>query len=215
MGLAVFRVEGTLVGASALGCAAWLASAHRDVLARPGRVGLVGLAGRVGALAGAEATLRLAFRALAGCSEDRLVVLGGLYGEEVLDRAWNDAGLALVARCRDAGDRIVLLSDHPDAALDVVVAKVRPDHVVANHLELDDRGVTGRLVPPVVTARVDAAWLRALATRLDADPARVRAYGTAAADATMLAGAPYPCAVTPDRALRDLARSLDWPVVER
>jgi phosphoserine phosphatase len=215
MGLAVFRVEGTLVAARALGCAAWLASAHRDVLARPARVGLVGVASRIGAVVGAEGALGLAFRALTGCSEDRLVVLAGLYAEEVLDRAWNHAGVSLVHRSRDAGDRIVLVSEHPDVVLDGVVARLRPDHVVANRLELDGHGVTGRLVPPVVTGRLDAGGLRALATRLGADPSRTRAYGSTAGDATMLAAAPFPCAVTPDRTLRDVARTLDWPVVER
>lgn len=212
--IAVFRVEGALVRRSALGCAAWLAMAQREVLGRAARVGLVGLAGTLAAPLGPAVPLRLAWRALAGCSEDRFAVLADFYGEDLVASAWNEPGLRLVERCREAGDTIVLLSDHPEACLGPLVTRVRPDLVLANHLVIEHGRLTGALAEPVHTARADGGWLRALAQQRGHDPQRVRAYGARADDATLLSGAPLPCAVTPDRALRQLARTFSWPVVD-
>lgn len=211
--LAIFRVEGVLVRRSALGCAAWLAAGQRAWGGRLGRLALVGAAGALGG-ASAETAHRVAWRALRGCSEDRLAVLAEQYQDELVRGAWNEAGWQLLDRCRDAGDRIVLLSDHPRPCLGVVVERAGEAELICNDLETARGELTGALAAPIVTGAVDGAWLRRAAETRGVDPRAVRAYGAAAEDATMLAAAPRPCAVTPDRVLRTLARQHDWPVVD-
>lgn len=209
---AFFRVEGTLVRRTAAGCAAWLAAGQRDWGSRPARLSLVGAAGMLAALGADRAGL--AWRALRDGSEDRLVVLARHYEEDCVRTAWNEAGWDLLARCREAGDRLVLLSDHPDVCLAAVRERAAGATLVCNQLEVRDGRVTGALVEPVLTGRFDGGWLRRWVERDGGDPRRIRAYGSSFDDATLLAGASQPCAVTPDRALRRLAREHAWPVVD-
>lgn len=211
--LAIFRVEGVLLQRSALGCAAWMAARHRDLGGRLAGLAAAAFTRPLDAVDSAAAT-RLAWRALQGCSDDRLFVLGELYQEDRLAGAWNAAGLDLVERCKRRGDRVVLLSDHPDVALGGLAGRLGAERLVCNRLVVEDGRATGALHTPVFTGRADGSFLRTLAAELGADPGRTSAYGCAAADATMLSGVPFPCAVTPDHRLRGLATTFDWPIVE-
>jgi phosphoserine phosphatase len=211
---AFFRVEGVLLKRRALGCAAWMAARQRDVLGRVARVGGALLSRALSEAGDAATATRLAWRTLEGCSEDRLVVLGEQYADEVLADAWNDVGLDLLDRCRRAGDRVVLVSDHPDVALGALLDRLGADEVVTNRLEVVDGRCTGRLVDPVVSGRLDGGWVRRWAARHDVAVARSAAYGSVSADATLLSGVGRPCAVTPSPGLRRLARDFDWPIVE-
>ncbi len=214
--LAVFRVEGVLVRRTSLGCAARMATEGQGWSGRFGelaRVGLAAAAQRTSALSH-EAALRSAWRALGGWSEDRLAVLAETYAADQVASAWNEAGWGLLQRCREAGDTVVLLSDHPRPFLQSVVDRARPDHVVCNELVASNGRLTGNLRTPVVTGAGDGAWLRRWAEQHHHSPLRIRAYGACEHDATLLAGAPLPCAVTPDRTLRGLARTHSWPVVD-
>lgn len=211
--IAIFRVEGVLLKRSALGCAAWMAARHRDLGGR-----LLGTVASLftrplDALDGAAAT-GLAWRALSGCSEDRLFVLGELYQADRLADAWNAAGLSLLDRCKQRGDHIVLLSDHPDVALGDLAGRLGAQHLVCNHLELRDGRATGALTSPVFSGQADGGFVRKLAQDLGLSADRVTAYGATMSDATLLSGVVLPCAVTPDLRLRRLATACDWPIVE-
>lgn len=211
--LSIFRAEGVLWNASGLGCAAWIAARRSDWGGR-----FAGLAARVltpgAAQVDGSVATQLAWRSLAGCSEDRLVVLAELYREDRLVGHENAAGHALLARCRDRGDVIVIVSDHPDVALGDLPDRLGAEVVVCNRLVVARNEVTGALHEPIVTGRLDAGAVRRLAVAHGVDPTRVNAYGATAADATLLAAVTFPCAVTPDFRLRRLASTFDWPVVE-
>jgi phosphoserine phosphatase len=209
---AYFRVEGVLLRRRALGCATWMAARQRDVLGRLARAGGTLIARALSEAGDAATATRLAWRTLEGCSEDRAVVLGEQYADEVLAGAWNDVGLDLLDRRRRAGDRIVLVSDHPDVAVGALLATLGADEVVCNRLEIVDGRCTGRLAEPVVSGRLDGGWIRRHAARDGLGP--IGAYGSSSSDATLLSGVDRPCAVTPTTGLRRLARELDWPIVE-
>ncbi|MCB9682669.1 MAG: haloacid dehalogenase-like hydrolase [Alphaproteobacteria bacterium] len=211
---AYFRVEGVLVGRRGLSCAAWMAARQHDLVGRLGRLGVALAAAPVGAAGDPLTATRLAWRALKDCTEDRLVVLAAQYWDDRVERAWNPAGVALLERCRAQGDRIVLLSEHPEAVIGPIRGRLGADELVCNHLELASGRLTGRLLDPVFAGVTDGSWVREHARRHGLDPARSRAYGTARADATLLSGVGLPCAVTPDLPLRRLAATFDWPVVE-
>lgn len=211
---AYFRLEGVLVHRSALASAAWLAARQAAPLARLGRLLAVGASSPLDLLGEPLAATRLAWRALAGCSEDRLVVLAEDLDRLHLRPALRPEGLALIAQCRAQGDRIVVLADHPAQLVASLVEELGADELVANRLVLEDGALTGELEEPVIPGRFDGTWLREHARRHGAEPGRCRAYGATASDATLLSGVGLPCAVLPDRGLRRLARTLAWPVVE-
>lgn len=210
---AFFRLEGPLVASSAAMAAAWMGGNAQHLGERALRFGAALAAAPLArALDGATAG-RLAWAALRGTSEDRLRVLGEEYAEEKLVPALRPVGLDLLEQCRRDGCALVLVSDGLHEVADAVGRHLRVDAVVANRMELRNGRATGRLVDPVV-GRLGGDRLRALAAHHDLDLARSRAYGTTADDQLLLAAAGLPCAVAPDRALRRVARDLDWPVVE-
>lgn len=212
---AFFRVEGVLVPRSAASCAAWMAANTADWLGRAGRVAATLAARPLARFGDAAGATKLAWRALEGCSEDRLITLGGWYADDEVLAQLDPTGLDLLARCRDRGDRIVLVSDHPRVALRGLVERLGADELIANRLEVVDGRSTGALVEPVVTGRLDGGWVRAYAARHGLDPLACAAYGHDTADATLLSGVGRPCAVTPTAPLRRLADDVGWPVVER
>lgn len=214
MPTAYFRVESVLVQRTGLGCAAWFAARHARITHRITRLASVGLAAPIAAVAAPADAIRWAWRGLEGCSEDRWIVLGETYWTDRVLPALNPAGVALVHRCRAQGDRVVLVSDHPDAAIGRLQAHLGADELVCNRLQVRDGQLTGALRPPVITGRVDGQWIRAHAAARGDDPARCRGYGASAADATLLSGVGLPCAVTPDLALRRIATQFSWPIVE-
>jgi phosphoserine phosphatase len=211
--LALFRVEGVLLKRSALGCAAWMAARHRDLGSRLTGLAAMALTRPLDAVDSAVAA-KVAWRALSGCSDDRLYVLGELYREDRLEDAWNAVGLDLLDRCKRRGDRVVLLSDHPDVALGDLATRLGADRLVCNRFVVEDGRATGALAEPVFYGRADGSFVRKLAAELGADPGRVMAYGCHASDATLLSGVALPCAVTPDLRLRGIAATFDWPIVE-
>jgi phosphoserine phosphatase len=212
---AFFRVEGVLVRRSARACAAWMAARQQQVGHRLLALGAVALSAPLGAPGGDPLlATKLSWRALEGCSEDRLIVLAEDWWALQLRPHLHPPGLELLTRCREQGMQIVLLSDHPEPAIAPLRDLVRADALICNHLAMERGRLTGALIPPIFTGQVDGTWLRAEARRLGVDPEQSLAYGASASDATLLSAVGRPCTVTPDRALRRLAATFDWPVVE-
>ena len=211
---ALFRLEGALVPRPAALAAAFLAANAQHVGQRALRLGAVALAAPFALGLGDAATgHRLAWAALRGTSEDRLRVLGEEYAEAHLIPALRPIAVDLVEQARRDGCLLVLVSDHVEPIVRPVAAHLRIDTVVANRLELRNGSATGRLEDPVVT-RFGGERLRELAAEHGIDLGRSRAYGALAEDQVLLSAIGLPCAVHPDRALRRVARDLDWPVVE-
>ncbi|MFK7992345.1 MAG: HAD family hydrolase [Sandaracinaceae bacterium] len=211
--VALFRFEGALSPRPTLTAATWMAMNARRMRAR-----LLGLSSfALGAPLSARDPMRaarLAWSCLESMSEDRLVVLGELYAEEHLIGSLNQTGLDLLDGCRQRGQRIVLLSDNLDVIVGPVAAHLGVEFI-ANTMELDthDRG-TGELVPPVLGPELGGRALRERLRTRGIDMNHACGYGSRRTDSVMLGAVALPCAVTPDRELRRLARDLDWPVVE-
>jgi len=86
--------------------------------------------------------------------------------------------------------------------------------LVSNHMEIRDDRTTGKLQSPVIGGNLAADWARRFAEEEGLDLAASAAYGGQADDGLLLSAAGFPCAVHPDRELRQMARDLNWPVVE-
>lgn len=211
---AFFRLEGVLLSRPTPLAAGWMAANAQHVRGRLGRLGAVAASAPFAlGLGDAVTGARVTWMALRGLSDDRLRVLGEEYWATWLADHLRPAGVDLIARARRDGHAIVLISDHIEPIATHAAQALKADHLVANRLEMRNDRATGRLLDPVV-AHFGGRPLRDFAERHDLDLAASRAYGSTASDQVLLAALPWPCAVHPDRALRRVARDLDWPVVE-
>ena len=214
---AFYRVEGAIVGRAAIAAAAYLVANAQHVRDRLWRLGGVAAAFPLGL--GGDRTLaaRVAWMGLRGMSEDRLVVLGEEYGEKYLVPDVKEVARQLLAESRARKHRIVLVSE----SLDVVVGPlarslgVPPEDVVANRAEMNaEQRATGRLCDPFIGGQLAGNWAREFAKQRGIDLERSFVYGASGGDGLLLSAVGHACAVTPDRALRRLARDNGWPVVE-
>lgn len=211
---AFFRLEGALVPRGSQLAAAWLAANAQGLSERALRLSAVALSAPFALGVGDSAIgARLAWSALRGTSRDRLTVLGQEYAETWLIPSLRPSGLDLVERARRDGLVVVLLSDHVREIAAPVAEHLRADNLLCNHLEMRDASATGRLEDPVLS-RFGGPLLRQWAAREGVDLASSRAYGASADDAVLLSAIGWPCALSPDRGLRRMARDLSWPVVE-
>lgn len=214
---AFFRFEGVLFDVSPTKTAAWMALKQPKPLERIGRFGLVMLSQRLrgaGPSGLAETSTKGLWRALQDCSEDRLYVLAEEYHEDVLGDAGLERGLTLMQQCAQQGHEIVVLSEHPHLFIEAALKTLPAHELLCNHLELEDRAVTGRLAEPIFDGQLDGTWVRKFCAERGYDPTLSIAYGAKASDATLLSGVGRPCAAFPDARLRRLARSFDWPILE-
>jgi HAD superfamily hydrolase (TIGR01490 family) len=154
------------------------------------------------------------YRAYAGMSEDRLVVLAeDLFDEVILPNIYPRA-LDLIDESRRAGCRQVLVSGALDFTMRPLARYLGMDDLIANRLEFREGYATGKLAKPFVGGATKPILLRDYARQHEIDLAESWAYSDSYSDLTMLAVVGRPTACNPDRRLRAVARSYDWPVLD-
>ena len=84
-----------------------------------------------------------------GMTEDRLLILADEAFDKVLKRSLFVEAKALVARCRQQGD-VVLVSGALDFLMTRLATHLGANDVIANKLEIKDGVATGRIQRPVV-----------------------------------------------------------------
>lgn len=136
---------------------------------------------------------------------------------EVIGPAMRPAALALVARHREAGDRIAIVTATNEGVTAPIARAFGVDTLIAINLERDAAGrVTGRIagMPSFregKVARIDA-WLAADGLRR-ADFGRITAYSDSMNDLPMLDLATEPVATNPSPALAAHAAARGWRVL--
>jgi len=124
----------------------------------------------------------------------RVALLAGL-GVEALERVYAEklalspGAERLVAHCKAAGIRLLLVSGGFTFFTDRLKSRLGLDYTYSNELELRDGRLTGRLVGSIVDAGAKAAKLREIAAALDASRAQTVAMGDGANDLEMMAEA--------------------------
>ena len=156
----------------------------------------------------------LFYRYYAGFSEDRLVILSEELFEEVILPNIYPRARDLIAESRRAGVRQVLVSGALDFTMRPLARYLEVDDVIANRLEFKDGYATGKLAKPFVGGATKPVLLRDYARRHGVDLAESWAYSDSYSDFAMLAVVGRPTACNPDRRLRQIARSYDWPVLD-
>jgi HAD superfamily hydrolase (TIGR01490 family) len=149
-----------------------------------------------------------------GYSEDRLITLAEELFEEVIKPNVYPRAPALVAESRRAGVRQVLLSGALDFTMRPLARYLGVDDLIANRLEFRDGYATGKLAKPFVGGATKPMLMRDFAGKHGIDLARSWAYSDSYSDLTMLAVVGRPTACNPDRRLKAVARSYDWPVLD-
>jgi phosphoserine phosphatase len=150
---------------------------------------------------------------LAGLEAAEIDAIAAWIVEEELWPGRREPMLAELATAVDGGARLVLVSGTYDPVLRAFAARIGADGIgaesVGTPLRFECGRFTGDLAGPVNTGRVK---VERLARRIGSAPLG-RAYGDSAADLALLEAAATPIAVTPDRALAQIARDRGWRIV--
>ncbi len=119
---------------------------------------------------------------------------------------------ALTRSHLEAGQRVWLVTAAPVEVATVIAAQMGLTGAMGTVAEHRDGVYTGRLVGEVLHGQAKAEAVRALAEREGLDLSRCAAYSDSANDIPMLSAVGDPCAVNPDRQLRQVARERGWRI---
>lgn len=213
--LAVFDLEGTLVGSNVI--ETYLLARLSDTPRGQWLAELADLARSLPRYLAAERRdrgefLRTFLRRYEGADEAGLHrLVRDRLGDALLRRAYPQA-IRQVRKHRAAGHRTILIT----GTVDVLVSPLAPlfDEVVASRLHARDGRYSGFLEAPPLVGEARAAWLRRYANTAGVDLAESYAYGDSYSDRPLLEAVGNPVAVNPDPQLYRHARSRRWPVVE-
>lgn len=153
------------------------------------------------------------YRNYRGWEQERLAALGRLSFQAITLPRLYPAAVATIARHRQQGRRVVLLT----GALDFIVAPLAEylgvADVIASHLQIVAGRATGELTAPPLGGEEKARRARLWAEQQGLDLAASFAYGDSRSDAPLLALVGHPVAVNPGRGLRRIATERGWEVV--
>ena len=212
-----FDVDGTLVGTNLLHPMVHLLGKQATPLQSAKRLGKALLSAPL--LAAAELRDRRRFNELlfshyAGMSEDRLVVLADETFEKVIAPRIFPGTRDLIAQCRRARLRVVLVTGALDITVAPLARELGVDGVIANRLEMKDGYATGKLLRPVVAGPTKARLIADDARAAGHDLSDCHAYSDSFSDVPMLSIVGHPFCINPYWKLRDLAQAYDWAVLD-
>jgi len=118
----------------------------------------------------------------------------------------------LIEEHKAAGHDIVIVSTSGSEVVEPIGEMLGADRVVATRLEIVDGRYTGE-ISYYAYAEEKARAIEALAEEMGYDLARCSAYSDSITDVPMLEAVGHPYAVNPDKDLRRVAESRDWPVL--
>lgn len=213
--LAVFDIEGTILGSNVVEAYLWLRLADAQGGGRAAAVGQ--LAAKLPGLLAAERRdrgefLRSFYREYDGADAEAIRRIARERLGELLLRRMAPAAVRRIKQHRDAGHRIVFIT----GALDFIVEPVAglADEVVAARLKEREGRMLGDLERPPLVGEARASWLRDHARAHGIDLAACYAYADSMSDLPLLETVGNPCAVNPDVPLARIARKRKWPIEE-
>jgi HAD superfamily hydrolase (TIGR01490 family) len=164
-----------------------------------------------------DAYIDFATSAWRGRGVEEIVAMSAAFMAEVVAPALRDEARALVARHRDAGDRIAIVTATNDFITTPIAQALAVPDLIATELERDAIGrVTGRIrgVPALREGKIHRVdqWLAAQGRRWD-DFDEVTVYSDSTNDLPLLERATRPVATNPAPALAAVAAERGWPVL--
>jgi HAD superfamily hydrolase (TIGR01490 family) len=134
-----------------------------------------------------------------------------IFDEGMASRIW--PGTRALAQIHvDAGQRVWLVTAAPVEIATIIAHRLGLTGALGTVAEHVDGVYTGHLVGEMLHGAAKAEAVRALAAREGLELARCAAYSDSINDLPMLSLVGHPCAVNPDRALREHARREGWSV---
>jgi HAD superfamily hydrolase (TIGR01490 family) len=121
--------------------------------------------------------------------------------------------VALIAEHHAAGRDVVIVSSSGAEVVEPIGAMLGADKVIATRMIVADGKYTGRIAEYAYGPH-KATAIQALAESEGYDLASSYGYSDSITDEPLLAAVGYPHAVNPDKALRRVAVSRGWPVLE-
>jgi HAD superfamily hydrolase (TIGR01490 family) len=159
-----------------------------------------------------EAVKEQALSFVKGHSMAELRAIGEeIFDEFIADKIWPGT-YALAMMHMEAGQRVWLVTATPVEVAEVISARLGLTGALGTVAEHVDGVYTGRLAGQPMHGQAKAEAIRALAAREGLDLQRCSAYSDSANDIPMLELVGNPCAINPDKALRNHARTKGWRV---
>jgi HAD superfamily hydrolase (TIGR01490 family) len=164
---------------------------------------------------GVDTAREQALSFVAGRSVAEIVELGeAIYDELMADRVYPGT-LAMARRHLEAGQRVWLVTATPTELAQIIARRLELTGALGTVAETTADGrYTGALVGEMLHGRAKAAAVRALAAREGLDLRRCTAYSDSVNDVPMLSVVGTAVAINPDSALRDIARTRNWQIVD-
>ena len=160
------------------------------------------------------AVLELNKSALAGKTVEEMAEWGRRLFREETAAQLRPEMWRIVRAHRERGHRIVVASSATEFQIGPIAAEIDADHALSTRMEVIDGVLTGAAVGRPLWGPGKAAAVRALAREHDLDLRESFAYSDGDEDAPYLESVGRPMAVCPRHALRALAESRDWPILD-
>ena len=149
---------------------------------------------------------------IAGHRVEELETLGEeIFDEAMAHRIWPGTK-ALALQHLDRGQRVWLVTAAPVEIARIIAARLGLTGALGTVAEHRDGVYTGRLTGAMLHGPAKAEAVAALAQREGLDLEQCAAYSDSSNDLPMLSLVGDPCAVNPDRRLRDHAREHGWRI---
>jgi HAD superfamily hydrolase (TIGR01490 family) len=131
----------------------------------------------------------------------------------VVDPIVYDEAVNLITSHRQSGRDVVIVSASGTEVVDPIGEMLGADRTLATELEVVDGRYTGEMARYMYGPE-KARAIQQLADQHGYDLSISYAYSDSITDAPMLELVGFPAAVNPDKELRKLAQSRDWPIVD-
>lgn len=159
------------------------------------------------------AYLRFALAPLATMPMNELRRLHQQFMSEVIDPLWLPQAEALVARHRDAGDHVLVITSTNRFVVEPICARLGIADLIATELELVDGRYTGNVIGVPSYREGKVTRLKAWLAGRDQTLSGSYFYSDSINDLPLLQEVGNPVAVDPDPQLLAVARSRGWPVI--
>jgi HAD superfamily hydrolase (TIGR01490 family) len=149
---------------------------------------------------------------IAGHTVAELEAVGNeVYEESIAQRIW--PGTRAIAQMHlDVGQPVWLVTAAPIEVAGIIAARLGLSGALGTTAEHVEGVYTGRLTGELLHGPAKAQAVRAVTGRYGLDLASCFAYSDSFNDLPMLSLVGHPCAVNPDRRLREYAQDHDWQV---
>lgn len=123
-----------------------------------------------------------------------------------------DAGRKAVARHREAGDFVAIVTGATPYIAAPLARELGIDHVIATRLEVHDGRFTGKVSPPMSYGKGKIELAARLALEHGFSLGEATFYSDSITDLPLLEAVQTPIVINPDARLRRIAQKRGWPI---